>query len=641
MKNSPVIHILWLLISYLASSSAYAIPDATFSFSTNKLTIPAVSYQGLSYRAELLFEAPDTLILQSVTPNTTEPAIGTIVPVYNDLSFHVSQLRANGENYQADVIFQHDNRFKLLKIANALATPTANPLVTSKHFSGSGNCQACHNGIKDSAGKDVSIITAWESTMMANSSRDPFWKAQVKNELNRTPSQSTLINDKCSRCHTPMANVEAKKQNTTYRLFDDGLLNPNHAAFALAQEGVSCTLCHQIKNSPALGTADGTSGGYEIESFNNPTDRKIYGPFENVLTSPMQQNVKFTPTFSPHIQASEHCASCHDLKTPYTDATGKVLSSDKTSEFPEQMAYSEWQHSSYANTQSCQQCHMKRANGVVIASQVPMLTTKRDNFAQHRIVGGNQLMLTMLQDYSAPLGVNAKDFSVALAETGELMRDAATLSIGKSSINANGLNFTLNLISKTGHKLPSSYPSRRLIVHVVVKDESQKIVFESGKVNHDGSVVGLDADNNSNIAEPHYNLIASKDQVQVYEDIMEDYQGNITYTLLRAKRYHKDNRLLPQGFNKTSASNDIQVVGEALTDADFVGGSDDIHFKLSGLTGKSYSIQAELIYQTLGYAFAQALFTDTSAEVTQFKQMFNASKMKSYAIAQTTATVTQ
>ena len=33
------------------------------------------------------------------------------------------------------------------------------------------------------------------------------------------------------------------------------------------------------------------------------------------------------------------------------------------------------------------------------------------------LVGGNKLMLTMLQDYSAALGVNAKDFSAVLAET--------------------------------------------------------------------------------------------------------------------------------------------------------------------------------------------------------------------------------
>ncbi|MEQ1636525.1 MAG: multiheme c-type cytochrome [Methylococcales bacterium] len=632
---------IWIVITYCLGTMAWALPDALFSAATNKLTIPYVSYQGRSYQAELIFEAPDKLTLQQLIPNTGEAEAGRIVPVYADLSFHLAQLRANGENYQADVSFEKDRSFKVLQLSAALFTPVAPAEVSSKHFSGSGNCQGCHNGIKDNTGKDVSIIAAWQPTMMANAARDPFWKAQVKNELTRTPSQSALINERCSRCHAPMANVEAKKQNTTYPIFGEGLLNPEHTAFALAQEGVSCSLCHQIKSSATLGTLAGSSGNFEIDSYDNPTDRKIYGPFENVMTSPMQQFVKFTPTFSPHIKASEHCASCHDLKTPYTDEAGTPLSNDKASEFPEQMAYSEWKHSDFSKTQTCQQCHMKRANGVIIASQIPMLTTKRDDFAQHRLVGGNKLMLTMLQDYSAALGVNAKDFSAVLAETEELMRGAATLTIINPDINAEALQFTLNLTSKTGHKLPSSYPSRRVIVHVVIKDQNQAIVFESGKVNSDGSVINLDADMDKTKAESHYDLITSQDQVQVYEDIMEDYKGNITYTLLRAKKYRKDNRLLPPGFNKAIAPADIQVVGEALNDTNFIGGSDEIHFKLAGLTGKSYTIDVELIYQTLGYAFAQDMFTNAAPEVSQFKQMFNASKLKSYPITQATITVTR
>lgn len=638
-KIPPVL--FWWVVSFLYQAHAWALPDALFSVANNTLTIPFVAYQGQSYRAELKFFPPDTLILQSVIPNTEEPEAGRVVPVYADLSFHLSQLRANGEYYQADIVGQADKTFKLRQLNPALVTPVARSEVTSPHFSGSGNCQGCHNGLKDNAGKDVSIITAWQPTMMANSARDPFWKAQVSTELQRTPSQTAIINERCTRCHAPMANVEAKKQNMLYDIFNEGILNPKHALFSLAQEGVSCTLCHQIKNNSSLGTLAGTSGNYEIESFTKEIDRKIYGPFENVLTRPMQQFVKYTPTFSAHIKASELCASCHDLKTPYTDETGKVLSSDKKSEFPEQMAYSEWLHSDFAQSKSCQQCHMQRANGVIIASQVAALTTKRDDFAQHRIVGGNKLMLTMLQDYSEPLGVNAKDFSVALTETDELMRGAATISIVKPTISAQELQFTLKIRSNTGHKLPSSYPSRRMLVHVVIRDQNQRIVFESGKVNSDGSVQALDADLDHTKAEPHYDLITSADQVQVYEDVMADYQGNITYTLLRAKQYRKDNRLLPLGFDKVKASADIQVVGEAYQDTDFVGGGDDLHFKLAGFTDSQYSITAELIYQTLGYAFAQDMFVNTAPEVSNFQQMFNASKQKSYSIAQTLTSVTR
>ena len=36
------------------------------------------------------------------------------------------------------------------------------------HFSGAQNCAQCHDGITDSVGKDVSIVKAWQGTMMAN-----------------------------------------------------------------------------------------------------------------------------------------------------------------------------------------------------------------------------------------------------------------------------------------------------------------------------------------------------------------------------------------------------------------------------------------------------------------------------------------
>lgn len=641
MQTNFAFRYFCLILISSVSENTLAATDALFSNATNKLTIPYVSFLGHSYQAELWFEAPDTLKLQNVVANTGEPEAGKVVPVYDDLSFHLAQLRINDVYYQVDVRFIGDDRFKVTQIAPAQNTSPANSNFTTQHFSGSGNCKQCHDGIKDEQGKDVSIITAWESTMMANSLRDPFWKAQVRRELNQTPSQSALINDKCSRCHAPMANVEAKKQALPVNLFGDGLLNANHANFALAQDGVSCSLCHQIKNSSNFGTPAGFSGNYDIESFSNPVDRKLYGPFENVLTRPMQQDVNFTPTYSQHVKASEYCGTCHDLKTPFTDEAGAVLSSGSRDEFPEQMPYTEWKNSDYVNKSSCQQCHMKRSNGVIIAAKPQSLNTKRNDFAQHRFVGGNKLMLTMLQDYRDVLGVNAKDFTAVLTETDELMRNAASLNLSKPLITNDTLDFAVNITSKTGHKLPTSYPSRRMILHVVIKDQNQQVVFESGKVNADGSVVNLDADKISTSFEPHYDLITRADQVQVYEDVMTDAKGAVTYTLLRAKQYAKDNRLLPSGFDKTKVTTDIQVIGEALNDPDFVGGSDAVHFKIAGLKGNRYTLSAELIYQSLGYAFAQALFTDTAPEVQSFKQMFNASNLKSYPITQTTGVVTR
>ena len=44
----------------------------------------------------------------------------------------------------------------------------------------------------------------------------------------------------------------------------------------------------------------------------------------------------------------------------------------------------------------------------------------------------------------------------------------------------------------------------------------------------------------------------------------------------RRERFVKDNRLLPDGFDKSTVKADIAVQGDAARDADFGGGSDRI-----------------------------------------------------------------
>jgi hypothetical protein len=71
----------------------------------------------------------------------------------------------------------------------------------------------------------------------------------------------------------------------------------------------------------------------------------------------------------------------------------------------------------------------------------------------------------------------------------------------------------------------------------------------------------------------HHTEIRSRDLVQIYEAILLDSEGAVTTGLLKAVRYAKDNRLLPRGFDKTTAPPDAAVHGDALADADFVGGT--------------------------------------------------------------------
>jgi hypothetical protein len=489
--------------------------------------------------------------------------------------------------------------------------------------------------LTDNQGKDVSIVRNWSSTMMANSTRDPLWRAKVRSEIARNPHLESVINDKCSKCHAPMANYEAKKDGTlaTQTIFG-GILDAGHPKHNAAMDGVSCTVCHQIPDSSLLGTLKGMSGNYAINST-----KTIYGQYGGandapITPQPMRNRTGYTPTYSAHISQSKLCASCHNLKTPYVDEAGTVLTTTPESEFPEQMPYSEWEHSDYANQASCQSCHMSRTDGVKIASRPPSITAKRDNFAMHDFIGANKLMLTILNNNKTKLGVLSDNFAETIGKTDAMLKSAATVSLFDQPNTPSALDFTLKVNSTTGHKLPSAYPSRRAFLHVVVRNSRGKIVFESGRLRPDGSIVGVASDSLPGKFEPHYDLITLPGQVQVYEAIMGNNLGEVTYTLLRGARYLKDNRILPAGFDKKTAPRDIRVVGSALKDENFVGGSDNVRYLISGLPDGKYSVRAELVYQTLAHGFAKDLFSDTvTPEVVDFKAMYDATPEKATVIA--------
>ena len=54
------------------------------------------------------------------------------------------------------------------------------------------------------------------------------------------------------------------------------------------------------------------------------------------------------------------------------------------------------------------------------------------------------------------------------------------------------------------------------------------VVFESGALNPDGSIVGNHNDADPLQFEPYYREINSPEQVQIFEPILKDAQGKVT-----------------------------------------------------------------------------------------------------------------
>ena len=158
-----------------------------------------------------------------------------------------------------------------------------------------------------------------------------------------------------------------------------------------------------------------------------------------------------------------------------------------------------------------------------------------------------------------------------------------------------------------------------------MSDADGRPVFESGRPEADGSIVGNAADADPAAFEPHYDLITAADQVQVYEPIMGDTDGHVTYTLLRVATYLKDNRLLPAGANKAGLPAEIAVRGEAAQDASFAAGGDRISYRVDVKSAKApFTVKAELLYQPLSYRFVQDMLLDAGESGQTFGRMFKA-----------------
>jgi hypothetical protein len=525
-------------------------------------------------------------------------------------------------------------------------TSSASALFDTAHFSGSGNCAACHDGLVDKDGNDVSIEDEWSPTMMANSSRDPLWQAKFASELRRTPALAHELNSVCTRCHAPMANVEAAASLDDIHFFGDGFSDPTHPYHDAAMDGVSCTLCHQIADDGTLGTPEGSSGNFVVDTSANPVDRPAFGPYVSPRINPMQQASGFTPQYAAHISDSAVCASCHDLATPVIDLDPEPDIDGESptltgEQFHEQAVYTEWLNSAFADgkdeAQSCQQCHMARADGVKISNR-PRTLDPRNGFARHGFYGGNTLVLDILANNRDALGVGEGDFAASIEATRETLRSAAEIGIEDMVLNGNELSVRVRVTNHTGHKLPTSYPSRRAYLHFTVTDETGTVLFESGRLNPDGSIVGVDSDA-GNGYEPHYEEITRPDQVQVYEPIMADLNGNQTYTLLHAASYLKDNRIPPRGFDKAQVPDAVAVVGKAAVDPDFGAGGDLVNYRVRlGDFSGSLSVSVSLNYQTLAYGFLQDLRKDAAdPAVERFLDMYEASAIRAETIATDTS----
>jgi hypothetical protein len=173
-----------------------------------------------------------------------------------------------------------------------------------------------------------------------------------------------------------------------------------------------------------------------------------------------------------------------------------------------------------------------------------------------------------------------------------------------------------------------------------VTDASGQVVFESGSAREDGAIVGNDNDADATAFEPHYSLVDQEDQVQIYEAILVDTEDQVTTTLLRAAGYLKDNRLLPTGFAKSGQLADIAVYGAALEDEDFAASGDKIRYQIEVANAQGpFTVHAQLLYQAIGFRWAQNLGAQPAGETAFFLDAYAAVSNAPLVVADTSRQV--
>ena len=354
------------------------------------------------------------------------------------------------------------------------------------------------------------------------------------------------------------------------------------------------------------------TGNFVIDPPDAQGNHREYGPYaiDAGHTLVMKTSTEgFAPTESAHVRQSELCASCHTLITETLGADGKPVG-----RLPEQVPYQEWLHSDYQDSKSCQSCHMPAVAQPVAVTRV---FGEPRQLSRHVFVAANFFIARMLNRYHDALDVAAlpQELESAAQRTERyLATDAAHVSIGAVSLAGGRLETDITVDNLGGHKLPTAYPSRRAWLHVTVRDRDGRVVFESGALQPDGSIAGNDNDADKTRYEPHYREIRSADQVEIFESILGDTEGRVTTGLLNGATYLKDNRVLPHGFDKRTAQPDIAVHGDASDDPGFIGGSSRTRYSIAVANAAApFRVDAELLYQPIGFRWAQNLKAYSSA----------------------------
>ncbi len=553
-----------------------------------------------------------------------------------------------------------------------------------EQFVTSDQCLSCHDGQPLNLGPNMFIPTVgsdginlspygeWNWSMMGLAGRDPIFYSQIESELKLQPTHSDSIQNLCFRCHGVMGDrqIAIDHPGTLFKKEMVQITDPHnkYAKYgALARDGISCTVCHQIVDDK--GPLDSIfTGNFTVSTPGEfePATSYIYGPFDKPATLAMATSLGMKPVKSDYIKESRLCGSCHTVYLPVYDSVGT-----QTGNFFEQATYLEWLNSSFQNeytpngdsARSCQNCHMPtrfpdNGTGGQLEFQIANIqdqtypqadhrapidsitVVRRKEFARHTLLGVNQFALEMFRQFDDILGVRKKDYMTgssfglpfAIASSDTIAKTkTAKVTLSNVKLGGKGLAATVKVQNLAGHRLPSGVGFRRAFLEFTVTGANGQVLWSSGRTNDVGVILGangkplpteffeVDPKTGRQQYQPHYQSIESQDQVQIYEELIRNSQGKFTTSFLALADPVKDNRLLPYGWTKNGPPGfKYQVAtmphGNVMNDAGFLDGtgSDVITYNVpAAMVPKNAVVTATLYYQSIPPYYLQDRFSLT------------------------------
>jgi hypothetical protein len=309
------------------------------------------------------------------------------------------------------------------------------------------------------------------------------------------------------------------------------------------------------------------------------TPGKPYTPGENVFTNPNQKveheqntylewrNSKYQDELPPvNRDTAQSCQQCH-MPGMYPSKTGDKLKFKIASIEEETFPAVEFRAPDA-------DIHLRVRDGGADG-----------DYSRHTLVGLNLFVMEIFNQFSAPLGISSVDYNNKpapffdpMATYGNpvpaMMRtqkaalqmarnETAQIEVAALKRTPKGLSAQVKVTNLAGHKFPSGVSFRRAFIEFRV-NVGGKPYWVSGATNPKG-VIGVykggqfkplitesfaKSSNPQQLFQPHYDVINSEEQVQIYEELVKDANGNFTTSFLSLADDIKDNRLMPQGWRE-------------------------------------------------------------------------------------------